>query len=191
MTIARHTSASGRIVEQRLPATPRQLSELREVHGYTGTVYSHEEAQKLLIERRKIAKQGLVTAWERGERLLAEGYTVEPMEGHFCYRVSRPTPTDANPDGPTVAYHVCLIAGAGLPPCDCPDATRHADTDHVCKHALAARVQLWQWAQDSDNPNDYHDYLMQSGVMALRAATRKRKTGRGAINTTSPLTTKG
>lgn len=175
MTIARHTSASGRIVEQRLPATPRQLSELREVHGYTGVVYSYEEAQKLLIERRKIAKQGLVTAWERGERLLAEGYTVEPMEGHYCYRVTRPTPTDANPDGPTVAYHVCLIATTGLPPCDCPDATHHADTDHVCKHALAARVQLWQWAQASDNPNDYDDYLMQSGVIALRAATRKRK----------------
>jgi hypothetical protein len=161
------------VVEHRKPATPRQLAELRNEHGYMGTVYSYEEAQKLLTERRTIAKVGIVTAWAQGEKTLAQGYRVEPMEQDFCYRVHRPTEAKNNPDGPTVAYHVCLSDSLGLPPCDCPNATHNSGVPgHQCKHRLAVSVHLWQWAQESESPEIYTAYLQAAGVIALRSGAK-------------------
>lgn len=163
-------------------ATNAQIGELRAL-GYQklATVYSYDRAEELVVTwREKAAKARekaeaaarLLNAWERGEDLLRQGYIVTYANaGHHCFTVERPKPVN-NPDGPTVAYNVCLSPVPGFPPCDCPDATRHDDTTHVCKHRLVARVAVWQWAQEADG--DYSEFLEATGAAALRRAHEAR-----------------
>jgi hypothetical protein len=165
------------------PATNEQIGELRAL-GYEklSLVYSYDRAEELLATWREKAQKArekaeaatrLLNAWERGEDLLRQGYTVSYSDAErLCFVVERPRPV-SNPDGPTVAYNVCLSPSGNLPPCDCPDATRHDDQAHVCKHRLAARVAVWQWAQEAEG--DYSEFLEATGAAALRRAHEAKK----------------
>jgi hypothetical protein len=154
-------------------ATRQQIAKVRGLKeqglydGSLSIIYSYDEAERIIA---RYTPRELVTGWEKGQGLLDAGYVVEYGQRDFCFRVSRPRPVD-NPDGPTTAYNVYLGPYKTFPRCDCPDATNHSHNEnHVCKHALAARVQVWLWAQESEG--DFSEYLELCGITALRAGFR-------------------
>ena len=159
------------------PAAPAQLAELRAL-GYTGSlslVYSHEEAERLLIHLRaeKAAREAqeakqkplLLTAWQKGESQLDHhGYTVleMPGTGGVCYEVI----------GGAEPYHVCIDQRKAEYGCSCPDGILRGDK-RPCKHFLAVSVQIWRWAQESTD--DYTEWLEHYGIMALYRAGHREK----------------
>lgn len=115
--------------------------------------------------------------WDRGEALLAQGYSVGAMPETWCYQVNRPSPTD-NPDGPTTAYHVCLDRQDHSFGCSCPDWAQHGD-QRPCKHFLGVCVQLWRWAEESPLRGivDFGPILEELGIPAMRAASLRARAG--------------
>lgn len=120
----------------------------------------------------------IVLPWHRGERTLAEGYSVSPMPEPWCYRISRPQEKVAkNPDGLTVAYHVCIYPTHLS--CDCPDFAQHGHQRH-CKHLLAALVQVWRWSQSLSPIADVSGIMTELGIDKLRDAALAYESRRGA-----------
>jgi len=126
----------------------------------------------------------IVLPWHRGERTLAEGYSVSPMPQSWCYRIIRPQEKAAqNPDGLTVAYHVCIYPTHLS--CDCPDFAQHGHQRH-CKHLLAALVQVWRWSQAISPIADVSGIMAELGIDKLREAALAYESRRGAIEHTGP-----
>ena len=173
------TSTTTRTAYQRTDTpTERTIASLVAL-GHVGHIpYTEHGAlaleRKLKAQKRDaklVAQKGIESAWQRGENLLAQGYSVHAMPEPYCYRVDRPRPVTNPDDGGqclTDGYHVCLDADSTTPGCDCPDFGLHGDT-RPCKHTMAARVAIWQWAQ-ANLGTDYSEYLGRAGVLQMRMA---------------------
>lgn len=118
--------------------------------------------------KRKPKALRVVLPWHRGQETLSKGYIVTPLPQSYCYRVARPQETPVeNPDGLTLAYHVCIWPTCLS--CDCPDFARNGDR-RPCKHLLATYVQVWHWAQLMCPITDLSSLMDELGITSLHEA---------------------